>query len=77
MAGRGRPSRNIRVIFTQSASDRVINRYVADSILGLQNLRNRVAHGEDVPLAGAALVYAKRADELRRAADTIRKERFA
>jgi hypothetical protein len=70
-AGRGRPSRNIGVILEQLVSDNVVNRYFADSVLGLQNLRNRVAHGEDVPNAGAALVYAKRADELRRAADAI------
>lgn len=70
-AGRGRPSRNIRVVLDQLVSDNVVNRYFADSVLGLQDLRNRVAHGEDVPNAGTALVYAQRADELRRAADAI------
>lgn len=74
-AGPGRPSYNVQTVLSQLVRDGIVNDLFAESVLGLQRLRNRVAHGEDMPNPGAALVYARRADELRRAANAMAEAR--
>ena len=74
-AGPGRPSYNVQTVVSQLARDGIVNDLFAESVLGLQRLRNQVVHGEEVPNPGAALIYARRADELRRAANAIAKAR--
>ncbi|MGV8911224.1 MAG: hypothetical protein ACOH14_01290 [Rhodoglobus sp.] len=74
-AGRGRPSNNIRIVLSQLRDDGVVNDLYVESVLGLQGLRNRVAHAEEIPSSDSASIYWRTADELRRAANAIAKVR--
>lgn len=65
-AGRGRPSRNARIILDQLRRSDVVTKNFYDSALKLLELRNQVAHGEVVPTRGASLTYVERASQLER-----------
>lgn len=62
-----RPSFNIRAVLGELVAEGVINELFAETIMDLHALRNRVAHGQETPTPDSALVFARTADELRRA----------
>jgi hypothetical protein len=63
-AGRGRPTRNPRLIIEQLRRNEAVNSAFCDAAVSLLALRNQVAHGETVPTQGAARTYVERAHQL-------------
>lgn len=63
-AGRGRPSRNPKVIIEQIRRNGAMNSAFCDAASSLLALRNQVAHGETVPTQGAARTYVERSHQL-------------
>lgn len=61
------------MVLRQMVQGGVVNDLFVESVLGLQSLRNSVAHAEEVPNVGSAYIYAERSRELRRAANAISK----
>lgn len=63
-AGRGRPTRNPKLIIEQLRRNEAVSSAFYDSAVNLLALRNQVAHGETVPTQGAARTYVERAHQL-------------
>ncbi|MET4638327.1 hypothetical protein [Mycetocola sp. 2940] len=63
-AGRGRPTRNPRLIIEQLRRSQAVSEAFYESAISLLELRNQVAHGEAVPTKGAARTYVVRAHQL-------------
>lgn len=63
-AGRGRPARNPTAIIKQVREAGLFSTPFFVAVNNLQEMRNRVAHGEDVPTVGAAMTFVDRANQL-------------
>ncbi len=63
-AGRGRPTRNPKIIIDQLRRNEAVSSAFYESAVNLLALRNQVAHGETVPTQGAARTYVDRARQL-------------
>lgn len=63
-AGRGRPTRNPKLIINQLRRNGTVNSAFCDAASSLLSLRNQVAHGETVPTRGAARTYVERSHQL-------------
>ncbi|WP_411730937.1 hypothetical protein [Paeniglutamicibacter sp.] len=63
-AGRGRPTRNHKIIIEQLRRNEAVSQAFSDSAQDLLALRNQVAHGEVSPTQGAAHTYVERARQL-------------
>lgn len=70
-AGRGRPTRNHKIIIEQLRRNEAVSQAFCDSAHDLLALRNQVAHGEVVPTQGAAHTYVERANQLEKVARGI------
>lgn len=62
--GRGRPPRSPSAVIAKLSSSGVISDSFLESVTGLRNIRDQVAHGQVNPSSGVARTYFERAGQL-------------